>query len=72
MVVVLLYNLVWLVVKASFSVRCMIFLKFSNKSRNMKALIILSHSRSVIFLLTYLYGENELLWSLVRPFGVFL
>ncbi len=30
----------------------------------MKALIILSHSRSSFFLTTYLYGENELLWAL--------
>ncbi len=32
-------------------------------------LIILSHSWSPFFLLTYLYRENELLWGLVHPFG---
>ncbi len=57
--------------RSSFSVCCMIFLKCSNKSHNMKALIILSHSWSPFFLLTYLYGENELLVSSVHPFGVF-
>ncbi len=25
-----------------------------------------------IFLTSYLYGENELLWDLVHPFGAFL
>ncbi len=38
---------------------------------NMKILIILSHSWSPLFLLTYLYGENVLLWGPVHPFGVF-
>ncbi len=37
----------------------------------MKALIILCHSWSPFFLLTYLYGENELLWGPVFPFGEF-
>ncbi len=37
----------------------------------MKTVIILSHSGSPFFLLTYLYGENELLWGTVRPFGLF-
>ncbi len=37
----------------------------------MKALIILSHLRSPFFLATYLYGENELLWGPLLPFGVF-
>ncbi len=71
----LLWTLKWEFVcyniKVSFSGCCMICLKFSNLSHNMKALIILSHSRSPFFLLTYLYGGNELLWSPVRPFGVF-
>ncbi len=53
------------------SVFCMIFLKFATKS-NMKALIILSHSWSPFLLLTYLYGENELLWGPVPPFGAIL
>ncbi len=57
--------------KASFSVCCMIFQKFSIKSHNLKALIILNHSWSPIFLLTYLYGENELLCRSVHPFRVF-
>ncbi len=39
----------------------MIFLKFSNKSHNMIS----------FFLLTYLYGENELLLDPVCPFGLF-
>ncbi len=26
---------------------------------------------TMFFLLTYLYGENELLWGPVSPFGVF-
>ncbi len=38
----------------------------------MKALMTLSHSWSPFLLLTYLYGENELLWGPVHPFGVFL
>ncbi len=59
------------VFKASFSVCCMIFQKFWNKSHNMKAFIIISHSWSPFFLLTYLFGENELLWGPVCPFGVF-
>ncbi len=52
--------------KASFSVYCMIFLKFSNKSYNMKTLIILSHS------FTYLFIWEK--WTFVgplHPFGVF-
>ncbi len=44
-------------IKASFCVCCLIFLKFSNKSHIMKALIILSHAGSPFFLLIYLYGE---------------
>ncbi len=59
-------------IKASFSVCCMTFLKFYwNKPHNIKVLIILSHSWSPFFLLTYLYEENELLWGSVCPFGVF-
>ncbi len=57
--------------KDSFSACCMNVLKFSNKSHNMKALVILSHSSSPFFLLTYLYGENELLWGPMHPYGVF-
>ncbi len=38
----------------------------------MKALIILSPSKSQFLLLTYLYGDNELLWGPVHLFGVFL
>ncbi len=57
--------------KASFSVCFIIFSEISNKSHILKALITLSHSWSPFFLLTYLYGENELWWGHVRPFGVF-
>ncbi len=39
--------------KASCSVCCMILLIFSNKSHNMKAVIILSHSWSPFFLFTF-------------------
>ncbi len=53
------------------SVCCMIFLKFSNKSHNMKAFIILSHSCLPFLLFTYLDGENLLLWDLVCPVEVF-
>ncbi len=53
-------ELVW-ILKASLSVRCMIFLNFPNKSHNMKALVILSHSWSPFFWLACLYGNNELL-----------
>ncbi len=49
----------------------MIVLNFSNESHNMKAMIILSHSWSPFLLLTYLYGENKLLWGTVCPFGIF-
>ncbi len=48
--------------KVFFSVYCMLFLKFSNNPHNMKALIILSHSWSPFLLLTYLYGENALMF----------
>ncbi len=58
-------------IKASFSVCCMNFLKFSNKWHNMKTFINLSHSWSPFFLLTYLYWANKLLWGPVHPFGVF-
>ncbi len=51
-----------IIVKASFSVCYILFLKYSNKSHNMKAVIIRSHSWSPFFLLTHLY---------VRPFGIF-
>ncbi len=34
--------------------------------------VILNHSWSPFFLLTYLYAENELLWGSVHSFGVFL
>ncbi len=45
-------------VKASFSVWCMNFWTFHNKSHNMKALVILSHSWSPFLPLTCLYGNN--------------
>ncbi len=54
--------------RASFSVCCMIFQKISNKSHNMKAMIILSHSWPPFLLLSYSYGENELLWDPVHTF----
>ncbi len=39
-----------------------LFWTLHNKSHNMKALVILSHSWSPFLLHTYLYGKNELLW----------
>ncbi len=48
-----------------------LFWTFHNKSHNMKALAILSHSCSPFLPLTYLYGNNELLWVYVQPSGVF-
>ncbi len=65
---------IWLSTLKLPSVCCMIFLKFSNKSHNMKALIIiLSHSWSPFFLLTYLYAENELLLGpCVSFWGIFI
>ncbi len=56
------------VFKASFSVCCMLFLNFSNKSHNMKTLIILNNSRSP-FLPTYLFIWRK--YSFVRPYVPF-
>ncbi len=58
------------VFKVSFSVCCMIFLKFSNKSKYES----IDHSKSFMITIfpTYLYGENELLWVPVPSFGVCL
>ncbi len=63
----------WRDIKVSFSVRCMtfLFLTFHNKSNNMKALVILSHSWSPFRPLTCWYGNNELLWVSVWLSGVF-
>ncbi len=61
-----------LIVKATFSVRCMtFFLTFHTKSHNMKASVILSHSWSSLLPLTWLYGKNEHLRVSVWPSGVF-
>ncbi len=49
-------NISFQLLKPSFSVCYLMFMKFSNKSHNMKAWIILSYS---LFLLLYLYRENE-------------
>ncbi len=51
-------------ITASFYLCCIIFLTFSNKSHNMKALIILSHSWLPFFLLIYMEEMNfcEALW----------
>ncbi len=67
------YTQLWqkTIIKVSLSICCNIFQKFTNKSHNMKALIILSHSSSLFFLLTYLYGENEFLCGPMHPVGVF-
>ncbi len=48
-----------------------LFETFHNKSHNLKALVILSHSWSPFLLLIFLYGNNELLWVSVWPSGVF-
>ncbi len=45
-------------IRASFSGCCMICLKCSNKSQNMKAVIILTHSWSPFFLLIYMEKMN--------------
>ncbi len=47
------------------------FWTFHNKSDNMKALVILSHSWSQFLLPTCLYGKYELVWVSVQPSGVF-
>ncbi len=46
-----------------------LFWTFHNKSHNMTALVILSHSWSPFLPLTCLYGKNEILWVSVRPSG---
>ncbi len=58
------YRLMDAQLKAFFSVCCMMFLKLSNKSHTMKALIILSHSWLPFFLLVYLYGEMNFIGTL--------
>ncbi len=47
------------------------FWTFQNKSHNMKALVILSHSWSPFLPLTCLYGKHEFLWVSVQPSVVF-
>ncbi len=47
------------------------FWNFHNKSHNIKALVILSHSWSPFLPLICLHGKNELLWVSVLPSGVF-
>ncbi len=47
------------------------FWTFHNKSYNMKALVLLSHSWSPFLPLTCLYGNNEFLWVSVQPSGYF-
>ncbi len=56
------FSQVW--VKASIYVCCITFLTFHNKSHNMKAFVILSHSWSPFLLLNCLYGKNNFCWSL--------
>ncbi len=48
-----------------------LFWTFHNKSHNMKALVILSHSWSSFLPLTCLYGKNEPLRVSVQPSEVF-
>ncbi len=48
-----------------------LFWTFHNKSQNMKALVILSHSWLPFLPLTCFYGKNELLWVSMWPSGVF-
>ncbi len=58
-------------VKLSSLFSAWLFWTLHNKSHNMKALVILSHSWSPFLPLTCLYGKKELLWVLVWPSGVF-
>ncbi len=57
--------------KVSFCVCCMIFLNVSNKSRNMKTLVVLSHPWSQFLTLTFWYEENKLLWGPMSRSGIF-
>ncbi len=62
-----------MMIKASFSVRCMTFLNFFIINHIIqKALVILNHSRSRFLLLTCLYGKKTFVGLCVTFWSIFM